>query len=144
MKVQSGSWKQSDLLREREREKWSFEIFFLMKRTKAEDSRVLNSHFLTSDAERMRASTLWVWRCYSGDEAQAESTIIIQLSKWEERQELQASHYTSAEGSEWNVLWILHTPSSSVSGYSPPDSARLAGSSHYHPWAGQATLEVPS
>ncbi len=52
--------------REREWEKWSFEMFFLMIRTKAEESRVLNSHFLTSDAERMRASTLWVWRCYSG------------------------------------------------------------------------------
>lgn len=47
--------------------------------------------------ERMRASTLWMWRCYSGDEAQAESTIIIQLSKWEERQELQASHYTEQQ-----------------------------------------------
>lgn len=40
--------------REREREKWSFEIFFLMKRTKAEESCVLNSHFFTSDAERER------------------------------------------------------------------------------------------
>lgn len=97
MKVQSGSWKQSDLLQEREREVELWD-FFPNEKNKGRGVPCPEFSFLDfRRRERMRASTLWVWRCYSGDEAQAESTIIIQLSKWEERQELQASHYTEQQ-----------------------------------------------
>lgn len=107
MKVQSSSWKQWPSARGR--------FFFLMKRTKAEESPCPEFSFLhLRCGERTRESAPWVWSCYGRDEAQAESAIIIQLSKWEERLRLRASHYTEQQRVP---LWILRTPTSGVADY---------------------------
>lgn len=99
MKFQSGSWKEWLSLRKKERYR-SGALWFFPPNEKNKGRGVLCPEFSFlhfRSKERMRASTLWVWLCYGSDEAQAESTIIIQLSKWEERLELQASHYTEQQ-----------------------------------------------
>ncbi len=81
--------------REREREKWSFEKFFLMKRTKAEESRVLNSHFLR-EWERARCGCDVLQRLRAP-------------SLFSSVNELQASHYTEQQRAPGEMLCGYYT-----------------------------------
>ncbi len=86
---------QKEREREREREKWSFEMFFLMKRTKAEESRVLNSHFLR-EWERARCGCDVLQRLRAP-------------SLFSSVNELQASHYTEQQRAPGEMLCGYYT-----------------------------------